>query len=130
MLRAKGVARSILVSDSVALAGMSPGRYTTPIGGRVELLPSGRLCIEGSELLAGSVASLAQCVGTVVRITGIPLSEALLMATINPGRFANNRGVIAIGARADLIRFRWANEMIIEDVWLAGERISGETGTA
>jgi N-acetylglucosamine-6-phosphate deacetylase len=54
-------------------------------------------------------------------MTGIPLSEALAMATINPGRFANRSGVIAIGSRADLIRFRWTNEMILEDVWLAGE---------
>ena len=121
LLRAKGGARSILVSDSVALAGMPPGKYTTPVGGRVELRPDGRLCLEHSELLAGSAASLAQCVGTAVRMTGIPLSEALAMATINPGRFANRSGVIAIGSRADLIRFRWTNEMILEDVWLAGE---------
>jgi N-acetylglucosamine-6-phosphate deacetylase len=100
---------------------MPPGKYTTPVGGRVELRPDGRLCLEHSELLAGSAASLAQCVGTAVRMTGIPLSEALAMATINPGRFANRSGVIAIGSRADLIRFRWTNEMILEDVWLAGE---------
>ena len=85
---------------------------------------TGRPALYGhSELLAGSAASLAQCVGTAVRMTGIPLSEALAMATINPGRFANRSGVIAIGSRADLIRFRWTNEMILEDVWLAGQRM-------
>ena len=54
MLRAKGVGRSVLVSDSVALAGMPAGSYITPVGGRVELHPDGRLCVFGSELLAGS----------------------------------------------------------------------------
>jgi len=122
-LRAKGVQGSILVSDSVALAGMPVGTYTTPVGGRVELRPDGRLCMAGSEILAGSTASLAQCIGTLVRITGTPLSDALAMATSYPGRFAGGRGQLAIGSRADLVRFRSGNELSIESVWLAGERV-------
>jgi N-acetylglucosamine-6-phosphate deacetylase len=125
ILRAKGVARSILVSDSVALAGMPPGTYTASVGGPVELRPDGRLCLVGSELLAGSTASLAQCIGTVVRLTGIPLSDALAMATVNPGRFANNSGQLAIGSRANLMRFRWNAQVEIEGVWLNGVRVAG-----
>jgi N-acetylglucosamine-6-phosphate deacetylase len=123
MLRAKGIGRSILVSDSVALAGMPTGTYTAPVGGRVDLLPDGRLCVSGSELLAGSTSSLAQCIGHVVRMTGMPLSDALAMATTNPGRYAIGRGRLATGSRADLVRFRWKHEVFIEDVWLAGERV-------
>jgi N-acetylglucosamine-6-phosphate deacetylase len=37
MVRAKGFDRCILVSDTVALAGMPPGTDTTRVGGRVEL---------------------------------------------------------------------------------------------
>jgi N-acetylglucosamine-6-phosphate deacetylase len=29
------------------------------------------------------------------------------MATANPGRFTNARGVLRVGASADLIKFRW-----------------------
>ena len=123
MLRAKGLGRSVLVSDSVALAGMPSGTYTTPVGGRVDLHPDGRLCVSGSDLLAGSTSSLAQCIGHVVRMTGMPLGDALAMATANPGRSANGRGRLAIGSRADLVRFRWRDEVVIEDVWLAGERV-------
>ncbi len=123
MLRAKGVGRSVLVSDSVALAGMSPGTYTAPVGGRVELRPDGRLCVSGSELLAGSTASLAQCIGHVVRMTDMPLSDAIAMVTTNPGRFAGGRGRLATGSRADLVRFLWSGEVSIQDVWLAGERV-------
>ena len=47
MLRAKGVERSILVSDAVAVAGLPPGVYTSAVGGRVELLPTGRLNLAG-----------------------------------------------------------------------------------
>jgi N-acetylglucosamine-6-phosphate deacetylase len=125
MLLAKGVGRSVLVSDSVALAGMPVGTYTTPVGGRVELDSDGRLCIFGSELLAGSTASLAQCIGHVVRMTKVPLSDALTMATANPGRFARARGQLTTGSRADLVRFRFIDEVVIEDVWLAGEQVYG-----
>lgn len=124
MLRAKGVERSILVSDSVALAGMPAGVYSSPVGGRVELRPDGKLCVLGSEFLAGATASLAQCIGHLVRVITVPLHEALTMATVNPGRFVKGRGQLKPGYRADLLRFRWQNEVVIEEVWLAGERIS------
>lgn len=123
MHRAKGVERSILVSDAVALAGMPAGVYTTPVGGFVVLRSDGRLSVLGSELLAGATASLAQCVGTLVRLTGISLHEALAMATMNPGRFVKGRGQLRPGYRADILRFRWQNEILVEDVWLAGERV-------
>lgn len=123
ILRAKGIERSILVSDSVALAGMPAGIYITPVGGRVELRPDGRLCVPGSELLAGATASLAECVGNLVRLTGVSLPEALTIATANPGRFAGGRGQLIPGSRADVLRFRWQNELVVEDVWLAGERV-------
>ena len=123
MLRAKGVARSILVSDSVALAGMPAGIYDTPVGGRVELRSDGRLCVQGSELLAGATASLAECVSNLVSITDLPLHEVLRMATENPGRFAGNRGRLKVGSRADIVRFHWQDTMSIEDVWLGGERV-------
>jgi N-acetylglucosamine-6-phosphate deacetylase len=125
MLLTKGVGRSVLVSDSVALAGMPAGTYITPVGGRVELHPDGRLCVFGSELLAGSTASLTQCIGHVVRMTKMPLSDALAMATANPGRYVRGRGQLATGSRADLVRFRCIDEVFIEDVWLAGERVYG-----
>lgn len=43
MLRAKSLDRAVLVSDSVALGGMPPGKYDQPVGGRVRLEASGRL---------------------------------------------------------------------------------------
>jgi N-acetylglucosamine-6-phosphate deacetylase len=125
MLLAKGIGRSVLVSDSVALAGMPAGTYITPVGGRVELHPDGRLCVFGSELLAGSTASLAQCVGHVLRMTKMSLSDALAMVTANPGRYTGGRGQLTIGSRADLVLFRCIDEVLIEDVWLAGERVYG-----
>ena len=130
MLRAKGFSNSILVSDSVALAGMPAGAYDTPVGGRVELRVDGRLCVAGTEMLAGATASLTECINHLVRVTDIPLHEALRMATVNPGKFAGGRGELKAGARADIVRFLWQGAMLIEDVWLAGEPAYARAGSA
>ena len=124
MLRAKGVARSIVVSDSVALAGMPPGTYNTFVGGQVELRADGKLCMPGTDLLAGSTASLVQGIGHVVRTTNTSLGDAIAMATVNPGHFVGNRGQLTLGSRADVVRFWWKDEIVIENVWLAGEPLS------
>jgi N-acetylglucosamine-6-phosphate deacetylase len=123
MLRAKGPGRSLIVSDSVALAGMPAGVYHTPVGGRVELRADGRLCVLGSELLAGATASLAEGIGNLVRHVGMSLHDALTLATTNPGGFVHGRGQLTAGSRADLLRFRWKEAMLIEDVWLGGEPV-------
>lgn len=123
LVRAKGVQRSLLVSDSVALAGMPAGLYKTPVGGQVELQPNGKLSIFGSEFLAGSTTSLAESIGHLVHATGIELYQALMMATENPGRFAGGRGRLEVGGRADLVRFRWSDRVLIQDVWLAGQQV-------
>jgi N-acetylglucosamine-6-phosphate deacetylase len=124
MVRAKGLDRCILVSDAVALAGMPPGRYDVPIGGRVNLSSDGRLSMEGTSTLAGAAVPLITCVGRAVHMTGLPLASVLAMATRNPGRFARNCGRLLAGERADIFRFRWneqASIATVHDVWLAGK---------
>ena len=119
MLRAKGLSRSVLVSDSAQPAGLPPGRYGG-VGGTVELTAEGRLGIVGTEYLAGSGMNLAQCVARAVAMGGIDLGDALLLATQNPGRFLGDRGRLSIGAAADLVRFHWvegaANLQIVDVV--------------
>jgi N-acetylglucosamine-6-phosphate deacetylase len=109
MIRAKTPERVILVSDSVALAGMPPGDYLQPVGGAVRLDPSGRLGYPGTPFLAGSAVALADCVATAANLDGIGFATAIRLATVNPARVIGDpaRGVIAIGARADLITFDW-----------------------
>lgn len=108
MLRAKGLDRAVLVSDAAALGGLAPGLYDQPIGGRVELSVDGRLSLAGTPFLAGAARPLAQDVALAVEMAGFTLADALRLATVNPGRFAGGRGVLAVGAPADLVRFRWA----------------------
>lgn len=136
MLRAKGKERSILVSDAVALAGMPPGRYETPVGGTVELTAEGRVGIPGTMTLAGAACPLKVGVARVARLPGFALKDAIPMATENPGRLVGGRGVLRAGADADLVQFQWEegrDDLQIAQVFLRGragrcrELLSGES---
>jgi N-acetylglucosamine-6-phosphate deacetylase len=128
MIRAKGLQHSLLVSDAVALAGMPPGRYRTPVGGDVTLSADGRLGVTldadgrlgvtldadgrlgltGSTYLAGAARGLADGVAEAVTSARLSLGESVQLATENPGRFVGGRGRLDVGAHADLLRFRWS----------------------
>jgi N-acetylglucosamine-6-phosphate deacetylase len=107
MLRTKGKERSVLVSDAVALAGMAVGIYETAVGGKVELTADGRIGIPGTRTLAGAALPLKAGIANVARLAAFSLNEAIRMATENPGRFVGGRGVLRVGADADLVQFRW-----------------------
>lgn len=125
MLRAKGLARSLLVSDVTALGGMAPGTYDQPIGGRVVLTADGRLGTEGTPYLAGAALPLAHGVATAIAHGGLCLAKALELATVNAGRFAGGRGRLEVGADADLIRFDWRpgdKSLAVRATYIAGEK--------
>lgn len=105
MVRAKGRGRSFIVSDSAALAGSKPGTYSSPVGGSVTVTASGRLELAGTGLLAGSGASLADCLRWATRETGIPPLDVLAMCTEVPAGLAGleGRGSLRVGGSADLV---------------------------
>ncbi|MDQ6601314.1 MAG: amidohydrolase family protein, partial [Chloroflexota bacterium] len=111
MVRTKGAERTILISDAVAVAGLPPGIYDTAVGGKVELLPSGRLNLFGTPYLAGSASALPEGIENAVRHAGVTLAEAVRFATANPARLLRldgprGRGAVRVGAIADLTLFR------------------------
>jgi N-acetylglucosamine-6-phosphate deacetylase len=86
MMRAKTLARSILVTDATAAAGCPPGFYV--IGEeRVELTADGRVSAPGAPNLAGSALAMNTAVANTVRFTGLPLKEVLPMASTSPARY-------------------------------------------
>jgi len=110
-VRAKGVERTILVTDAIALAGLAPGVYASAVGGEVELLPSGRVVLSGTPYLAGSAATLGVCLGNAVRHAGVTIRDAVRMVTANPSRLlglevAGGHETVRLGANANLTIFR------------------------
>jgi N-acetylglucosamine-6-phosphate deacetylase len=107
-IRAKGVERSILVTDAVMPAGCPPGRFT--IGGvEIELHPDNRVTLAGLDRLAGSALRMDRGIENLQRLAGLSLVEALATATRNParvGRIAGRQRGLEPGERADIVEFR------------------------
>lgn len=127
MLRAKGIERSVLVSDTAALGGMPTGTYDGGmVGGRVEVTADG--CIRsasGGRFLAGAYLPLTDGVAHVANMENCSLGDAVRMATENAGRFAGGGGRLCVGADADLVRFEWnpgATKLQVQDVLVGGEK--------
>lgn len=82
-LRAKQSARTILVTDGTAGSAAAAGHYTL---GQVELERQQKavVTIPGTENLAGSATTLAECVRNVVQWYATPLAEAVTWASENP----------------------------------------------
>jgi N-acetylglucosamine-6-phosphate deacetylase len=112
-VRAKGLERTILVSDAIAAAGLPPGRYEGNKGQAWEITETGRIQLAGTPYLAGSGLRLHQGVGNTVRFAGISLAESVALATENPARrfgVEKSYGRLASGYDADVLVFRWDDE--------------------
>ena len=128
MLRAKGLERSLVVSDTVALGGLPAGKYETPIGGKVELRADGFLAIDDGtgNYLAGAALPMTAAIPVLVNQVGLTLGEAVALLTVAPGRQVGGRGVLAIGQPADLMAFHWDGSSVrpeVGGVWLRGRSI-------
>lgn len=123
MLRAKGTERSVVVSDSVALAGAAPGRYETPVGGAVQLFDNGRLVVADTPYLAGAAMSLLDCLGTLHRI-GLSVAEAIRLTSVLPGQLAGRGGQLVEGGRADILEIDWSNNGVgLRRAWWGGRQV-------
>lgn len=86
-LKAKGHRHAVLVTDSMAAAGMPEGEYT--LGTFKVHVADGRALAaddlaQGKETLAGSVLTLDRAVANLQRFTGAPLEVAVRLASNNP----------------------------------------------
>ena len=111
-LRAKGLDRSILVTDAATPAGAAPGRYY--LGGQaVDLTADSRVVLAGTDRLAGSALRMDRGIENLMRLAGLSLADAIRMATINAaraGRVPNRQNGLAPGDRADFVQFRFTAE--------------------
>ncbi len=102
LVRCLGTDRIVLITDALAGAGLAQGQYDL-LGGVVTVKDGRATLADGT--LAGSVATLNQCVRNVHQQVGVPLAEAVKMASLNPVRamgFADRLGSISVGKDASL----------------------------
>lgn len=115
---AKGSDRIALVTDAMPTVGTSLDRFE--LFGRTIKLADGRLTTEGGTL-AGAHLDMASAVRNAVRLTQLPLEDALRAASLTPARFLgldNERGAVFPGARADLVALR--EDLSVVMTWVDG----------
>jgi N-acetylglucosamine-6-phosphate deacetylase len=117
MLRAKGIGRSILVTDAVAGAAAPPGLY--PFAGMtVERGADGAVREPGAPHLAGSALTLDQAVRNIVNWELASFDDAVAMASNHP-RKALARQTNAPVNSASIAHVVWSAEYAVQEVTLA-----------
>jgi len=102
LIGTKGFDTVLLVSDGIAATGMPDGKYRL---GNFEVSVKDGVARNGEGKLAGSTLTLDRALRNVVAL-GVPLQDAVRMATVLPARrlgLAGKKGIIAVGADADLV---------------------------
>lgn len=134
-LRAKGLERSILVTDAVMPAACPPGRYK--LGEvDVELHPDGSVRLLGGTRLAGSALQMDRAISNVIQLAGLSLRDAIALATRNParvGRIPYRQRGLNPGERADLVRFDYdpnTHQIQVVETYLDGVRVYAAGQTA
>jgi N-acetylglucosamine-6-phosphate deacetylase len=107
LYQAKGPDGIVLVTDAAAGAGLAEEEhfFLGDIEGVVR--DEVALTAEG-HALCSSTATMIRLVRNIVQVVGAPLVEAVRMATLNPARalrLEERKGVLAVGADADLVSF-------------------------
>jgi N-acetylglucosamine-6-phosphate deacetylase len=117
-MRCKRHDRFMLVTD--AMPGVGTNNKSFFIGGR-KINVSGNLCLDEDGRLAGSNIDMASCVRNAMSMLGLPLPEAVRMASLYPAEFmglAHELGRIAPGYRANLVV---ADDQIhVSETWIDG----------
>jgi N-acetylglucosamine-6-phosphate deacetylase len=124
--RAKGAEGLQLVTDATAACGLPNG--TEYRLGDIRCVTRGGVgFMLEVEALAGSGSRMIDCVRNMVQLAGVPLVEAVRMATSNPAQTIAQRwtgppiGRLEIGAAADLA---WLTaELEVAGTWRGGKRI-------
>src|SRR5580704_9431512 len=102
LLGTKGFDTVLLASDATAATGMPDGNFRL---GNFEVVVKDGVCRNAEGKLAGSTLTLDRALRFIVAL-GVPLADAVRMATILPARrvsLAGKKGIIALGADADLV---------------------------
>ncbi len=114
LLRAKGLGRSILVTDATAAAAAPPGLYAFA-GMRIEHAADGSVREPGSPVLAGSALCLDQAVRNVVDWGFASPLEAIAMASSTPAAL--------LGLKLPESRVEWDADRRPAKIFAAGVEI-------
>ncbi|MEA4895154.1 MAG: N-acetylglucosamine-6-phosphate deacetylase [Oscillospiraceae bacterium] len=106
VLKVAGTARCILITDGTDVRGLGDGSFRRWEGTPVIVQDGHAKTLKGT--LAGSMLSQADAVRNIVHSVGIPVGDAIRMASENPARSIgvfDRKGSISPGKDADFVVF-------------------------
>ncbi len=122
LIRAKGARNIVLITDGMPLAGTADG---DGVWEGVPIRVDGGKAVRVSDgTIIGGVITLDQTVRNAVAHMGVPLDEAVAMASTNAARAIHldaTYGAITPGAAADFILLD--DDLRVTEAWVAGERV-------
>ncbi|KAJ1737654.1 N-acetyl-glucosamine-6-phosphate deacetylase [Coemansia sp. Benny D160-2] len=108
-----------LVTDAMSAQSLPEGYYKL---GEMDVdVHGGHVYIKGTNTIAGSIATLAECVRNFIDFTGASKVEALENATLHPAQMlgiSDTKGTLAHGADADILILD--NDLYVQRVFIAG----------
>jgi N-acetylglucosamine-6-phosphate deacetylase len=122
LYRAKGPRGICLVTDATAGAGLPDGSKFSLYGTKC-VTEAGVCLLADRSALAGSASRMIDLIRTIVTKVGVPLHEAIVMATDTPAYAIglNNQGQLKIGGEANLVVI--SPELEVLRTFLRGEEI-------
>ena len=119
----RGRRRMIAITDAMPTVGSPDDVFV--LSGRRATRKNGRLTLDDGTL-AGSDLTMIGAVQYLVRVLGVPLPEALQMASLHPAEFlglAPRYGRLVPGSRADMV---WLDDALdLRGVWIGGAPAGG-----
>ncbi|KAJ1988135.1 N-acetyl-glucosamine-6-phosphate deacetylase [Coemansia spiralis] len=108
-----------LVTDAMSAQSLPDGFYKL---GEMDVdVHGGHVYIKGTNTIAGSIATLAECVRKFIKFTGASKVEALENATLHPAQMlgiSDKKGTLTHGADADILILN--QDLDVQRVFIAG----------
>ncbi|KAJ2556777.1 N-acetyl-glucosamine-6-phosphate deacetylase [Coemansia sp. RSA 1933] len=112
-------AGACLVTDAMSAQSLPEGYYKL---GEMDVdVHGGHVYIKGTSTIAGSIATLSECVQNFIKFTGASKVEALENATLHPAQMlgiADKKGTLVHGADADILVLD--DDLNVQRIFIAG----------
>ncbi|QPK80612.1 amidohydrolase family protein [Schaalia sp. ZJ405] len=112
----------VFITDATAAAGMPDGSYV--LGTVSVTVENGVARLTRGGTMAGGTSHLLECVRTAVEKAGIPLVDAVFMASMQGARILGSAsiGALEAGRAADIVCV--AHDWSVEGVWKNGKAVA------
>ncbi len=123
LLKTKGMDKVVAITDSIMAAGLPDGNYKLGVNDVVVVDGDAKLASNG--VRAGSTLTTGQALKNILKFTGRPIEQVLLLLTENPAKLIgvfDKKGSIADGKDADLVILDEENN--VYDTFVGGKQVS------